>query len=68
MLTLTSRQHPVSHIVPVVGYSNYITKPYRKYYSGLINRLGIYIDIINKIKIRVFAYRVLPNRLTLIIF
>jgi hypothetical protein len=21
--------------------SNYITKPYRKYYSGLINRLGI---------------------------
>jgi uncharacterized membrane protein YeiH len=21
--------------------SNYITKPYRKYYSGLVNRLGI---------------------------
>ena len=41
-------------------------KPYRKYYDRLINRLGIQIDIINKIKNRVFAYRVLPNRLTLI--
>ena len=48
--------------------SNCVIKPCRKYYNGLINRLGIQIDIINKIKNRVFARGVLPNRLTPIIF